>query len=98
MLKASARTSAAVTSTTRLSVFIVIPSLKLYGRGLRHLQVEHLLRVVLEDQFLVRVAEPFDRFDGEPRLVEPAAGARVEHRADARPLRAEQAPVDANGL
>src|SRR5688500_1702099 len=70
----------------------------LHCRWLRHLQVEHLLRVVLEDHLLVGIAEPLDRFDGEARLVEPAAGARVLHGADAGPLGAEQAAIDADGL
>src|SRR5687768_6607315 len=73
-------------------------SLRLHGRRLRNLQVEQLLRVVLEDHFLVGVAEPLDRLDREARLVEPAAGSRVFHRADTRPLRPEQAAIDTDGL
>ena len=62
------------------------------------LQVEDLLRVVLEDHLLVGRAQPVDRFDREPRFVEPAARPRILHRAHARPLRAEQASIDADGL
>src|SRR5688500_7550004 len=74
------------------------PRRTLHRGRLRHLEVEHLLRVVLEDHLPVGVGEPLDRLDGEPRLVEPASGPRVLHGADAGPLGAEQTPLDANGL
>ena len=61
-------------------------------------RLKSLLRVVLEDHLLVGVAQPVDRLDRKPRLVQPSTRARVHHRADAGPLGPEHAPVDADGL
>src|SRR4051812_12571562 len=68
------------------------------GRGFRHREIEQLLRVVLEEGLLVSVGEPLDRLDGETRFVQPASGPRILDRPDSRPLRSEQAAIDAHGL
>src|SRR5689334_16735746 len=77
----------------RRSSFFMSASLRAGGRANRFgdLQVEQFLGVVLEDLLLVGIGQPVDRFDGEAGLVEPAAGARILDRADARALGAEQA-------
>ena len=64
----------------------------------RHIELEELLGVVLEDQFLVRRAQPVERLDQEARFIQPPARARILHRADPRTLRAEQASIRADGL
>jgi len=49
--------------------------------------------VPLEDGGALVVAQPADRLDDGPQVVEVAAGVGVERRADAGRLRAEEAPV-----
>src|SRR5215470_8725266 len=57
-----------------------------------HLKLEELFRIVFEDHLLFGSAQEFEPFDDVSRLVEPLSCFRIFHRADARPLRAEQAP------
>src|SRR3954468_17817799 len=88
---AAAPMAATATSTTERIEAVVIVLLLDF-------QFEYLLRVVFEDEFLVRVAQPVEVFDDVARLVEPPIRPRILHRAHPRPLRSEHAAIGADRL
>src|SRR5262245_22425645 len=84
--------------TARIAAINSVRPIRLTMTSSLLLDLEDLFRVVFEDHFLCSSVQEFEAFDDVPRLVKPLPCFRIFYRADARPLRAEQATVGSDSF